>query len=252
MCRQYKDILTELLDKRLSPGRGQVDSCVRRNVLTFFLSEVFSQAWPESIITQVKGSLVLNLWLLSSQKEFYLQLPQKPSWYTLIFWYIIVWRRTSTKVKEFFFLQMYFNIQLLYQRGLPWQSSGYNSPLPLQGAQVQSLVREPRSRILLLLSRFSRVRLCVTPETAAHWAPLSLRFSRQEHWSGLPFPSRMHESEKWKVKVKSLSHVRLLATPWTAAFQAPPSMGFFRQEYWSGVPLPSLKIPHKVRPKKNK
>ena len=93
---------------------------------------------------------------------------------------------------------MYFNIQLLYQRGLPWQSSGYNSPLPLQGAQVQSLVREPRSRILLLLSRFSRVRLCVTPETAAHWAPLSLRFSRQEHWSGLPFPSRMHESEKWK------------------------------------------------------
>ena len=198
MCRQYKDILTELLDKRLSPGRGQVDSCVRRNVLTFFLSEVFSQAWPESIITQVKGSLVLNLWLLSSQKEFYLQLPQKPSWYTLIFWYIIVWRRTSTKVKEFFFLQMYFNIQLLYQRGLPWQSSGYNSPLPLQGAQVQSLVREPRSRILLLLSRFSRVRLCVTPETAAHWAPLSLRFSRQEHWSGLPFPSRMHESEKWK------------------------------------------------------
>ena len=26
----------------------------------------------------------------------------------------------------------------------------------------------------------------------------SLRFSRQEHWSGLPFPSPMHESEKWK------------------------------------------------------
>ena len=26
----------------------------------------------------------------------------------------------------------------------------------------------------------------------------SLGFSRQEHWSGLPFPSPMHESEKWK------------------------------------------------------
>ena len=26
--------------------------------------------------------------------------------------------------------------------------------------------------------------------------PLSLGFSRQEHWSGLPFPSPMHESEK--------------------------------------------------------
>ena len=42
---------------------------------------------------------------------------------------------------------------------------------------------------------FSRVRLCATPETAAHQAPLFLGFSRQEHWSGLPFPSPMHESE---------------------------------------------------------
>ena len=50
--------------------------------------------------------------------------------------------------------------------------------------------------LLLLLSRFSRVRLCATPWTAAHQAPPSLGFSRQEHWSGLPFPSPMHESEK--------------------------------------------------------
>ena len=52
--------------------------------------------------------------------------------------------------------------------------------------------------LLLLLSHFSRVRLCVTPQTAVHQAPPSLGFSRQEHWSGLPFPSLMHESEKWK------------------------------------------------------
>ena len=52
--------------------------------------------------------------------------------------------------------------------------------------------------LLLLLSRFSRVRLCATPQRAAHQAPPSLGFSRQEHWSGLPFPSPMHESEKWK------------------------------------------------------
>ena len=52
--------------------------------------------------------------------------------------------------------------------------------------------------LLLLLSHFSRVRLCATPQTAAHQAPPSLGFSRQEHWSGLPFPSPMHESEKWK------------------------------------------------------
>jgi len=53
-------------------------------------------------------------------------------------------------------------------------------------------------RLLLLLSRFSHVLLCATPQTAAHQAPQSLGFSRQEHWSGLTFPSPMHESEKWK------------------------------------------------------
>ena len=52
--------------------------------------------------------------------------------------------------------------------------------------------------LLLLLSHFSCVWLCVTPETAAHQAPPSLGFSRQEHWSGLPFPSPMQESEKWE------------------------------------------------------
>ena len=52
--------------------------------------------------------------------------------------------------------------------------------------------------LLLLLSRFSRVRLCATPKTAAHHAPPSLGLSRKEHWSGLPFPSPMQESEKWK------------------------------------------------------
>ena len=43
--------------------------------------------------------------------------------------------------------------------------------------------------LLLLLSRFSRVRLCATPETAAHQAPPSPGFSRQEYWSGVPLPS---------------------------------------------------------------
>ena len=47
--------------------------------------------------------------------------------------------------------------------------------------------------LLLLLSRFSCVWLCATPQRAAHQAPPSLGFSRQEHWSGLPFPSpHMH------------------------------------------------------------
>ena len=78
----------------------------------------------------------------------------------------------------------------------------------------------------------------VKPHT---WQPIrlppSLGFSRQEHWSGLPFPSPMHECEKWKWSRSVI--FRLLATPRAEAHQAPPSMGFSRQEYWSGVPLPS-------------
>ena len=44
---------------------------------------------------------------------------------------------------------------------------------------------------MLLLSHFSHVRLCHPIDQA----PPSLGFSRQEHWSGLPFPSPMHKSE---------------------------------------------------------
>ena len=96
-----------------------------------------------------------------------------------------------------------------YQSGLPSPSLG---DLPDPGMkpgspawQVDSLLLSHQGSIwlgllllLLLLSCFSRVWLCATPETAAHQAPLSLAFSRQEHWSGLPFPSPMHQSEKWK------------------------------------------------------
>ena len=39
------------------------------------------------------------------------------------------------------------------------------------------------------LGDFSRVRLFVIPWAIAHQAPLSMGFSRQEYWSGLPFPS---------------------------------------------------------------
>ena len=40
---------------------------------------------------------------------------------------------------------------------------------------------------------------CLTlcdPIDGSHQTPPSLGFSRQEHWSGLPFPSPMYESEK--------------------------------------------------------
>ena len=43
--------------------------------------------------------------------------------------------------------------------------------------------------IMLLLIRFSRARLLATPWTAAYQAPLSMGFSRQENWTGVPLPS---------------------------------------------------------------
>ena len=89
--------------------------------------------------------------------------------------------------------------------------------------------------LLLLLSRFSRVQLCATPQTAAHQAPLSLGFSRQEYWSGLPFPSPMHPC-----MLSRFSRVQL-CDPMDSSPQASLSTGFSRQEYWSGLPFPSPK-----------
>ena len=43
--------------------------------------------------------------------------------------------------------------------------------------------------IQICVSRFSRIQLFATPWTAARQAPLCLKSSRQEHWSGLPFCS---------------------------------------------------------------
>ena len=39
-----------------------------------------------------------------------------------------------------------------------------------------------------MLSHFSHVQLLATPWTVAHQAPLSMAFSKQEYWSGLPYP----------------------------------------------------------------
>ena len=111
----------------------------------------------------------------------------------------------------------------------------------------------------------SRVRLFATPWTISYQAPLSMEFSRQEYWSGLPFPSpgdlpdtgieprspalqadalpseppeKPDLSKERKIESVSDGRVRFFATPWTVARQALLSMGFPRQEYWSGLPFP--------------
>ena len=74
------------------------------------------------------------------------------------------------------------------------------------------------SLLLLLLSPFSRVRLCATPETAAHQAPPYPGFSRQECWSGLPFPSPVHAN-------KVTQSYQTLATPWLQPSLPAPTRG---------------------------
>ena len=62
---------------------------------------------------------------------------------------------------------------------------------------VKSLNRSPKAsdlftflgHVKVKVKSLSHVRLFVTPWTVAHQAPPSMGFSRQEYWSGLPFPS---------------------------------------------------------------
>ena len=98
-----------------------------------------------------------------------------------------------------------------------------------------------------MLSHFNHVRFFVTPWTVACQAPLSMGFSRQEYWSGLPCPTPgdlpdpgikpvslaspalaggffTTEPPGKHHALQSLSRVQLFVTPWTAAHQAPLSI----------------------------
>ena len=101
------------------------------------------------------------------------------------------------------------------------------------------------------MKSLSRVQLFATTWTVAYQAPPSMGFSRQEYWSGLPFPSpgdlpdpgiepRSPAFQADALTSEPLSHLcPTLCNPMAIARQTPPSMGFSRQEYWSGVPCTS-------------
>ena len=75
----------------------------------------------------------------------------------------------------------------------------------------------------------SRVRPFATPWTIAHQAPPSMGFSRQEYWSGLPFPSPGNLPNPG-------IELRSPALQADALTSKPPGkpVEFFRPEYWSG------------------
>ena len=115
-----------------------------------------------------------------------------------------------------------------------------------------------------------------TPWTVACQAPLSMKFSRQEYWSGYPFPSpgdlpnsrielrsptlqvdslpseTLGKPMVFGIKVvKKITHIPIMhvcvlshfsrvwlfVPPWTVACQAPLFMWFSSQEYWGGLPF---------------
>ena len=63
-------------------------------------------------------------------------------------------------------------------------------------------------------------------------------FSRQEHWSGLPFPSPKGTIER-KKESEAAQSCPTLCNPMDYSLPVPTSMEFSRQEYWSGLPFPS-------------
>ena len=69
---------------------------------------------------------------------------------------------------------------------------------------------------------------------AAHQAPPSLGFSRQEHWSGLPFPSPMHESEKIKGSPQSCPTP---SDPMDCSSPGPSVQGIFQERVLEWVAI---------------
>ena len=89
------------------------------------------------------------------------------------------------------------------------------------------LDRSPRRQLLLLLlSSFSRDRLCHPIDGSPPRLPRPWDSPGKNPGVACHF-------------LFQCMKVKVLVTLWTAAYQAPPSMGFSRQEYWSGLPLPS-------------
>ena len=110
--------------------------------------------------------------------------------------------------------------------------------------------------LLLLLNCFSRVRLCATPWTAAHQAPPSMAFPRQEYWRGLPCPPPGDLPDQGieptslmsptvadgfftiAAAAKLLQSCPTLCDPVNSSPAGSPVPGVSRQEYWSELPSP--------------
>ena len=94
-----------------------------------------------------------------------------------------------------------------------------NPPILLVGMWIGAATME-NSMLLLLLSRFSLVQLFVIPWTVVRQAPLSMPFSRQEYWSGLPCPPL----EDFLIQGLNPGHLHCTASLITHLVKNPPAM----------------------------
>ena len=62
----------------------------------------------------------------------------------------------------------------------------------LPRVSIEEMIQRVSQKASAVLELLNHVQLFVTLWTVAHQTPLSMRFPRQEYWSGLPFPSPGH------------------------------------------------------------
>ena len=94
-----------------------------------------------------------------------------------------------------------------------------------------------------MLSHFSHVRLFATLWTVARQAPLSMGFSRQEHWSGLPFPPLGNLSDPG-IEPVSLSSPILAGGFFTTSTTCMDFLPMLLPELYSGTALSPEPSPH--------
>ena len=118
------------------------------------------------------------------------------------------------------------------------QGSRQNVGINSEGKMRQDQLKTDHAATATAKSLQSCPALCDSIDGSPPGSP-SLGFSRQEQWSGVPFPSPMHESEKWKWSRSVVSD------PQRPHGLQPTRLPHPRDspgKYWSGVPLPSPRL----------
>ena len=141
----------------------------------------------------------------------------KYSWFIMFCWSLL------SLVLKFEVLTLAFKVQIMAQIIQPYLFLQTHLSLPLS-PWLPTWPLKVSLLLLLLLSRFSRVRLFATPWMVAYQAPPSMGFSREEYWSGLPLPSPEGQArdEKPEVPQRPASGPRLTLT----------ILGFYPNAWW--------------------